>query len=54
MSGGTREGGTSASMRQAWWQLLKKGQDVAPLQLATDNHLTCAINAMHLERIPVT
>jgi hypothetical protein len=42
-----RSGGLDAN--QAWSQLLKERQDIATLQLPTDNHMTVAINAMDLK-----
>ena len=34
---------------QAWRQLLKERQDIAPLQLPADDHLPSSINAMYLK-----
>jgi len=41
--------GASLYANQAWWQLLEECQDVAPLQLAADDHLTSGINSVNLE-----
>jgi hypothetical protein len=41
--------GTSLYANQAWWQLLKKRQDRAPLQLAANYYLAGVINAVDLE-----
>jgi hypothetical protein len=34
---------------QAWRQLFEEREDIATLQLATDNHLAVSINAMDLK-----
>ena len=41
--------GASLDANQAWRQLLKERQDVATLQLATDDHPAGGINSVHLE-----
>src|SRR5207248_11788467 len=41
--------GASLDSNQAWRQLLKERQDVATLQLATDDHPAGGINSVHLE-----
>jgi len=41
--------GTGLNSHQAWWQLLEKRQDRAPLQLAADDHLASGINSVNLE-----
>jgi len=41
--------GASLDANQAWRQLLKEGQNVAALQLATDDHPAARINSVHLE-----
>src|SRR5882757_3249721 len=41
--------GTGLNSHQAWWQLLEKRQDRAPLQLAADNDLTSGINTVDLK-----
>jgi len=38
--------GTGLNSHQAWWQLLEKRQDRAPLQLAADDHLASGINSV--------
>jgi hypothetical protein len=44
-----REPGVRAHANQAWWQLLEERQEVAPLQLTADDHLTSGINSVNLE-----
>jgi hypothetical protein len=41
--------GASLHANQAWWQLLEERQEVAPLQLPADDHLTSGINSVNLE-----
>src|SRR5207344_2242380 len=41
--------GASLDADQARRQLLEERQDVTPLQLTANNHLTSSINAMHLK-----
>jgi hypothetical protein len=41
--------GASLDANQAWWQLLEKRQDRAPLQLAADDHRAGGINSVNLE-----
>jgi hypothetical protein len=41
--------GASLYADQAPWQLLEERQNVATLQLATDDHLASGINSVNLE-----
>src|SRR4029450_6045039 len=41
--------GASLHANQAWWQPLEERQEVAPLQLPADDHLTSGINSVNLE-----
>jgi hypothetical protein len=42
-------GGASLNAYQAWRELLKEREHVAPLQLTPDHHASCSIDAMELK-----
>ena len=42
--------GTGFDADQARWQLLEARQDIAALQLTSDDYLALRINAVHLEQ----